>query len=83
MIKQRIKRYWIKPSNVEPGLKARFRVELLPGGDVAKVSVVKSSGNQVFDRSVESAIYKAAPLPQPTDPKASEKLRTLEFQFKE
>jgi colicin import membrane protein len=32
--------------------------------------VIKSSGNSVFDRFAESAVYKAAPLPQLIDPKA-------------
>jgi colicin import membrane protein len=43
---------------------------------------VKSSGNPVFDRSAESAVYKAAPLPQPSDPKAAEALRDFQFIFK-
>ncbi len=82
LIKQRIKRYWIKPANAQEGLQCTLNVSLLPGGDVKQVSVIKSSGNPVFDRSAESAVYKAAPLPQPTDPKAAAALRDFQFIFK-
>jgi colicin import membrane protein len=57
-------------------------VSLLPGGDVKSVTVVKSSGDTLFDRSAESAVYKAAPLPQPSDPKAADALRDFQFIFK-
>jgi colicin import membrane protein len=57
-------------------------VTLLPGGDVKQVLVVKSSGNAIFDRSAESAVYRAAPWPQPKDPKAAADLRDFQFIFK-
>jgi colicin import membrane protein len=82
MIKQRIKRYWIRPSAAKAGLQATLKVSLLPGGEVKRVSVVKSSGDAIFDRSAETAVYKAAPLPQPTDPKAAAALREFQFIFK-
>jgi colicin import membrane protein len=46
------------------------------------VTVIKSSGNAIFDRSAESAVYSAAPLPQPKDPKAAAELRDFHFVFK-
>ena len=82
MIRQRIKRYWSEPSNATKGMQCTLRVSLLPGGDVKQVVVVKSSGNAIFDRSAESAVYKAAPWPQPTDPKAAAILRDFTFVFK-
>ena len=36
---------------------------------------VRSSGNPVFDRATENAIYLAEPLPVPTDPEVFEILR--------
>ncbi|WP_289285491.1 MULTISPECIES: cell envelope integrity protein TolA, partial [unclassified Methylophaga] len=82
MIQQRVKRYWLRPANVQSGLQCTVQVSLLPGGDVKNVKIVKSSGNAVFDRSAESAVYKAAPLPQPSDPKAAAALRDFQFIFK-
>jgi len=82
LIQRRIKRYWIRPASAESNLQCTLRVTLMPGGDVKSVTVVNSSGNEVFDRSAESAVYKAAPLPQPTDPKAAAALRDFQFIFK-
>jgi len=81
MIRQRVKRYWSEPVNATQGMQCTLHVVLLPGGDVRKVSIVKSSGNAIFDRSAESAVYKAAPWPQPSDPKAAAKLRDFKFVF--
>ncbi len=82
MIRQRIKRYWSEPSNATKGMECTLRVSLLPGGDVKQVVIVKSSGNAIFDRSAESAVFKAAPWPQPTEPKAAAVLRDFTFVFK-
>ena len=82
MIKQRVKRYWIRPGSTESGLKCTVRVSLLPGGDFKQVTIVKSSGNAIFDRSAESAVYKAAAAPQPTDLNAAAALRDFQFIFK-
>jgi len=82
MIRQRIKRYWSEPANAPQGMQCTLRVSLLPDGDVKQVSIVKSSGNAIFDRSAESAVYKAAPWPQPSDPKAAAALRDFQFIFR-
>lgn len=82
MIRQRIKRNWNEPANATKGMQCTLRVSLLPDGDVRSVKVVKSSGNPVFDRSAESAVYKAAPWPQPSDPKAAAALRDFQFIFR-
>ncbi|PHS24488.1 MAG: protein TolA [Methylophaga sp.] len=82
IIRQRVKRYWIKPSSAERGLQSTLQVSLLPSGEVKVVKVVKSSGNILFDRSAENAVYKASPLPVPTDPKALAKFKQFSFNFK-
>lgn len=82
MIGQRIKRYWSEPANAEQGMECILRVILFPNGNVQKVSIVKSSGNANFDRSAQSAVYKAAPWPQPTDPKVAAVLRDFKFVFR-
>jgi colicin import membrane protein len=43
---------------------------------------VRSSGDPVFDRSVETAVYKAAPLPLPPDASLFNHFRDLRLIFK-
>jgi len=57
------------------------QVQLMPGGDVVSAQVVQSSGDAAFDRSVEAAVFRAAPLPLPPDPGLFESFRTLTFNF--
>lgn len=63
------------------GLSCTVRIALIPGGEVAKVEIVKSSGNPTFDRQAENAVRKAAPLPVPTEPRLFQKMRSITFVF--
>jgi len=65
-IKQQIENNWLRPPSAGANLRCTLRVRLIPGGDVIAVSVIDSSGNAAFDRSVETAVRKAAPLPVPS-----------------
>ena len=47
-------------------LVAELKIKLSPSGDVENVSVVKSSGNDRYDRDAEKAVLNASPLPIPT-----------------
>ena len=64
-IKQKIQNNWLRPTTVSDGLSCILRVRLIPNGGVVSVSIVRSSGSGAFDRSVETAVYKADPLPVP------------------
>ena len=66
-ILQAISRQWILPENLRPGLSSQFRIRLAPNGAVLEVSLIKSSGDPILDRSAQTAIYKASPLPVPED----------------
>lgn len=81
LIRQRVTRNWIRPASAPEGLSCLVRVRLVPGGDVLNVSIVKSSGNALFDRSVENAVYKAAPLPVPDDPQLFKYVREINIKF--
>ncbi|MEM7542205.1 MAG: cell envelope integrity protein TolA [Pseudomonadota bacterium] len=63
------------------GLVCTLRISLIPGGEVAGVQVVRSSGNATFDRQAENAVRKAAPLPVPEQPRLFEKMRNINFVF--
>jgi len=62
-------------------LSCKVKVNLIPSGDVMSVSVVKSSGNALFDNSVERAVRKASPLPVPKDPSVFKQFRSFTFVF--
>ncbi len=68
MIVNAISRQWILPENVDNRLSCQFRIRLAPDGAVLEVSLMRSSGDAILDRSAQTAIYKASPLPVPSDP---------------
>ncbi len=45
------------------------------------MNVIRSSGDPVFDRSVESAVLKASPLPLPGDAALFTHFREINFNF--
>ena len=80
-IKEKVQRSWIRPSAGSSSLSCVVNVRLIPGGEVVDVTIVQSSGNAAFDRSVEAAVFKASPLPVPQDPEVMEKFRSITFEF--
>jgi colicin import membrane protein len=79
-IRSKITRNWRKPPGIDNGLTTSLRVKLFPGGAVAKVTVTRSSGNPVYDRSAQDAVKKASPLPVPKG-SAFDKFRSLTLKF--
>ena len=67
LIVNAIGRHWILPDNADSALSSQFRIRLAPDGAVLEVSLTRSSGDALLDRSAQTAIYKASPLPVPTD----------------
>jgi colicin import membrane protein len=66
-INRKVKSNWRRPAAVSGKLMTELRITLLPGGEVASVVVVKSSGNDAFDESAKDAVNRANPLPVPSD----------------
>jgi colicin import membrane protein len=81
LIRQRVSRSWSSPVGIAKGLKCVVQVRLTPAGEVLSATVLRSSGNERFDRSVENAVHKAAPLPLPEDPTLFDNFREIEFVF--
>lgn len=67
MIINAISRQWIIPENADRTMSSQFRIRLAPTGDVLEVNLTRSSGDSILDRSAQTAIFKASPLPVPTD----------------
>ena len=80
-IQQKVQSNWNRPPGSPPGLVCVVNVRLIPGGEVVGARVVQSSGDPVFDRSVESAVLKASPLPMPNDATLFKHFREINFKF--
>ena len=72
-----ISREWILPDQVDSQLSSRFKIRLAPNGSVLDVSLTRSSGDPILDRSAQAAIYKASPLPVPEEPAAFNLFREI------
>jgi colicin import membrane protein len=85
MIQKRVESKWLKPSGWQRGTNCKVRVRLVPGAGTAQVidvRVIKSCGQPLFDRSVESAVFSASPLPFPTAPELMNQFREIVLDFK-
>jgi len=77
LIVNAISRRWILPEQVNPNLFSRFRIRLAPDGSVLEAALTRSSGDSILDRSAQSAIYKASPLPVSSDSEVFNVLREI------
>ena len=68
LIRQKIERNWAAPASAGAELKCAVRVRQVPGGDVTGVTILTCNGDDAVRRSVEAAIYRSSPLPEPSDP---------------
>lgn len=66
-IQQRVTRSWVKPASAQPGLECAVRVRQLPGGEVVSVTILSCNGDAAVQRSIEAAVFKASPLPEPSN----------------
>ncbi len=81
-IRNAISQRWRIPGNYRNrnDLSVRVRIQVIPGGEVVGVEVVKSSGYPNFDESLVNAVELASPLPVP-DGKLFEQFRTFVIVF--
>ncbi|WP_257263630.1 cell envelope integrity protein TolA [Endozoicomonas sp. ONNA2] len=67
LIKSLTSRYWNRPPSARNDMVAEIRISLSPFGDVLDITMLKSSGNDEFDRSVIQAIRQASPFSELKD----------------
>jgi colicin import membrane protein len=77
LILNAISNKWILPENANSQMSSQFQIHLAPNGAVLDVNLMRSSGDPILDRSARDAIYKASPLPVPTDPKTFNLFRDI------
>ena len=81
LITQKIERNWRRPLDSPPKLQCKIEIVLRASGNVLSVKIVESSGNQSFDRSVETAVRKASPLPVPADSAIFKEFEVMRLRF--
>ncbi|WIO73382.1 cell envelope integrity protein TolA [Porticoccaceae bacterium LTM1] len=64
VIQQKIQNNWSRPPSARRDMEATVEIQLVPTGRVVSVRIIKSSGNDAFDRSVEQAVRKADSFPE-------------------
>jgi colicin import membrane protein len=79
MLRNKIQNAWIKPSSATTGLSCMVEVTQVPGGEVTGARVTQCNGDAGVRQSIENAVYRASPLPDPPDPALFERKITLRF----
>lgn len=74
-IRNKIKDALVLPRNLKGDAEVTLQVSLLPNGEVMRVTLVKTSGQPLYDGAVERAIFKASPLPLPSERELAAKFR--------
>jgi colicin import membrane protein len=59
LIRQRLSDNWSRPPSARRDMETLVEIRLVPTGRIVGVTIVKSSGDIAFDRSVEQAAFKA------------------------
>jgi colicin import membrane protein len=80
LLVQAIERNWIRPPSARAGLTCTLYVNQATGGTVMDVKLGPCNGDDAVRESIVNAVYRASPLPAPSDPRAFE--RRLEIVFR-
>lgn len=67
-IMARISQFWVRPASAQPGIKCTVHLTQIAGGEVTHVTVENCNGDEAVRQSVQTAVYRASPLPAPPDP---------------
>lgn len=82
MISAKIRGNTRLPDNLSGNPQVEFKLGVLPSGEIAKITLTKSSGNPAFDQAVQRGIEKSSPLPLPADRTALERFRELDIKHR-
>jgi colicin import membrane protein len=75
-----IQNAWIRPPSAHVGIDCMVQVTQVPGGAVTGAQVTQCNGDAAVRQSIENAVYRASPLPDPPDPALFQ--RNFAFRFK-
>jgi len=64
VISQRIEQNWSRPPSARNNMQCELLIKLVPTGRVISVDIIRSSGNDQFDRSAVQAVNKSEQFPE-------------------
>jgi colicin import membrane protein len=67
-ISQKIQRSWAMPASVTENTECVVMVRQTRTGEVISANIVRCNGDDAVKRSVEAAVMRASPLPEPSNP---------------
>ena len=79
LLRNKIQNAWIKPPSATTGVDCLVQVTQVPGGEVTGARVTQCNGDAAVRQSIENAVYRASPLPDPPDPALFERNLSLRF----
>jgi len=79
LVRDRVTRTWIRPPSARAGVDCEVHVTQVPGGAVTGVQIGRCNGDDAVRESIEAAVYRASPLPSPSNPDLFD--RNLKFNF--
>jgi colicin import membrane protein len=79
LLRNKIQNAWIKPPSATAGVDCLVQVTQVPGGEVTGARVTQCNGDAAVRQSIEIAVYRASPLPDPPDPALFERNLSLRF----
>ena len=62
LLTEAIQNSWVIPNYAKLGMATRIQINMLYSGELVDVSILESSGDELFDESVINAVIKAAPF---------------------
>ena len=80
LIERHVEKKWIKPASTSKGMSCVVNITQNRAGTVLSVETGQCSGNKAFQQSVERAVRRASPLPDPPSNDVFD--RTIRFVFK-
>ena len=58
VIKKQVMKNWKRPKNTNSNLETEIEINLVPTGEIISSTIIKGSGNKIFDDSALSAVLK-------------------------
>ncbi|MBS0377375.1 MAG: cell envelope integrity protein TolA [Proteobacteria bacterium] len=70
---------WQRPDTARPGIECVLKVTQVPGGQVTNVEIGQCNGDAAVRESIQTAVYRASPLPAPPDPAIFDRNLVINF----